>query len=141
MQRARRALRTAALVTGTLMIAVSAWAGNPCLQTRVAESFVSPDGKVRGPGLVKVCPYWSVSPSLRLSKVYFNGHTIGIWMTRAGEDGKFADASTVVLRRLPEGRIALADYYWPGRDGRPSAPGLRAAALAERTDTITPVGP
>ena len=138
-QRARRALRTAALATASLTIAVSAWAVDPCVQTRVTESFVSPDGKTRGPGLVKVCPYWSISPSLRLSKVYFNGHTLGIWMTRAGEDGKFASASTIVLRRLPEGRIALADYYWPGRDGRPSAPGLRAAALSERT--ITPIGP
>jgi len=78
---------------------------------------------------VKVCPHWTISPSFRLSKVSFNGRTLGVWMTRSREGGKLPDTSTIRLRRLPEGRIALADHYWPGRDGRPVAPGLRAANL------------
>jgi hypothetical protein len=137
-QRARRALGSAALITATLTIAAPARAGDACVQTRVTEDFVSPDGKVRGPGVVKVCPYWTISPSLRLSRVLLDGNTLGVWMTRAGEGGRFDDGSSaVVLRRLPEGRIALADYYWPGRDGRPVAPGLRAAAdFTSRTPPI-----
>lgn len=69
--------------------------------------------------MLKVCPYWTISPSLR-------GVTLGIRMTRAGEGGKLPDSSLIVLRHLPGGRIALADHSWPGRDGRPVAPGLRA---------------
>ena len=82
--------------------------------------------------MVKICPYEEVSPSLRLSRVLFNGETLGVWMTRAGEGGRFAqDGSLVALRRLPQRRVALADYYWPGPDGRPWAPGLRAAKISE----------
>ena len=144
-QRARRALgATAILGTAFLVATVApvALAAETCVQTRVSESFVSPDGRVRGPGVVKVCPYWSVSPSLRLNSVSFNGVKLGIWMTRAGEAGKFADSAKLTLRRLPEGRIALADYYWPGRDGRPMAPGLRAAnAQGDAAAASTPLGP
>jgi hypothetical protein len=126
--RARRVLGSAAIAVTTFLIApyVSA-STDTCVQTRVKESFVSPDGKVHGPGVVKVCPYWTISPSFRLSKVSFNGITLGVWMTRAREGGKLPDTSSINLRYLPEGRIALADHYWPGRDGRPVAPGLRAA--------------
>ena len=131
---ARRALASAAFFLTASLIATAARASDSCLQTGVTESFVSPDGKVRGPGTVKICPYWTISPSLRLSRVLFNGQTLGVWMTRAGEGGRFAqDGSVVAFRRLPERRIALADYYWPGRDGRPWAPGLPTAS--------TPTGP
>ena len=140
-QRAR--LRPAALLSSVLLVASTVHAAGTCVQTRVTDAFVSPDGKVHGPGLVKVCPYWEVTPSLRLNTVSFNGVTLGIWMTRAGEAGKFADVAKIALRRLPEGRIALADYYWPGRDGQPIAPGLRAAAsnLAGPISAGTPLGP
>ncbi|HEX4826041.1 MAG TPA: hypothetical protein VFV19_17215 [Candidatus Polarisedimenticolaceae bacterium] len=121
---------SAAFLFTALIVTTGAQAADTCVQTRVTDAFVSPDGHVHGPGVVKVCPYWSVTPSLRLNSVSFNGTTLGIWMTRAGEAGKFADGTMIALRRLPEGRIALADYYWPGRDGRPEAPGLRAASSA-----------
>ena len=127
--RARRVLGSAAIAITSLLIASSVSAEDTCVQTRVTDSFVSPDGKVQGPGVVKVCPYWTISPSFRLNKVSFNGITLGIWMTRAREGGKLPDTSTILLRHLPEGRVALADHYWPGRDGRPVAPGLRAANL------------
>jgi len=126
-QRARHMLGSAAIGIAASLIAASAHAAGTCVQTRVTESFVSPDGRDRGPGVLKVCPYWTISPSLRLSKVALDGVTLGIWMTRAGEGGKLPDSSLIVLRHLPGGRIALADHYWPGRDGRPVAPGLRAA--------------
>ena len=142
-ERARR-FRPAVIFTSAIFIATAAQAAGTCVQTRVSDAFVSPDGKVRGPGVVKVCPYWSVTPSLRLNTVSFNGVRLGVWMTRAGEAGKFADSAKINLRRLPEGRIALADYYWPGRDGQPVAPGLRAANanLASASDaSATPLGP
>lgn len=111
-----------------------AHASDGCLQTRVQESFVSPDGKVQGPGTVAVCPYWTISPTVRLSRVLWNGRTLGVWMSRASEGGRFEkNPTTITLRRLPEGRVALADYYWPGRDGKPEAPGLRAAAVVDAT--------
>ena len=140
-QRAR--LRPVAILSSALLIASTVHAAGTCVQTRVTDAFVSPDGKVHGPGLVKVCPYWEVTPSLRLNRVSFNGVTLGIWMTRAGEAGKFPDASKIALRRLPDGRIALADYYWPGRDGQPVAPGLRAATatLASPSGAGAPIGP
>jgi len=140
-QRAR--LRPAAILSAAFLIASTVHAAGTCVQTRVTDVFVSPDGKVHGPGLVKVCPYWEVTPSLRLNTVSFNGVTLGIWMTRAGEAGKFADAAKIALRHLPDGRIALADYYWPGRDGQPVAPGLRAAnsSLASPSGAGAPIGP
>lgn len=125
--RARRVLGSAAILFTAVAFAPAAHAGITCTQTRVTEPFVSPDGRVHEPGVVKVCPYWTISPSVRLSKVSLNGITLGVWMNRAGEGGKLPDPSLIVLRRLPEGRIALADFYWPGKDGRPAAPGLRAA--------------
>ena len=137
-QRARRVLGSAAIGIAALLIAPSVHAADTCVQTRVTKSFVSPDGHVRGPGLLKVCPYWTVSPSLRLSKVALNGVTLGVWMIRAGEGGKLPDSSLIALRHLPGGRIALADYYWPGRDGRPVAPGLRAANLEASTAAGAP---
>jgi hypothetical protein len=128
---ARRTVGTAALIVAAFCVTLPAPASDSCLQTRVTDLFVSPDGKIQGPGLVKVCPYWSISPSLRLSRIYYNGRALGVWMHRASEGGKFDERSdAVMLRRLPEGKIALADYYWPGADGHPSAPGLRAAQLA-----------
>ena len=127
--RARRVLGSAAVAITAFFIAPAVPAEDNCVQTRVTESFVSPDGKILGPGVVKVCPHWTISPSFRLSKVSFNGRTLGVWMTRSREGGELPDTSTIRLRRLPEGRIALADHYWPGRDGRPVAPGLRAANL------------
>ena len=126
-QRARQMLGSAAIGIAASLSAASAHAAGTCVQTRVTESFVSPDGRDRGPGMLKVCPHWTISPSLRLSKVALDGVTLGVWMTRAGEGGKLPDSSLIVLRHLPGGRIALADHYWPGRDGRPEAPGLRAA--------------
>ena len=139
-QRARR-FGPATILTSAILITSAAQATGTCVQTRVTDAFVSPDGKVRGPGIVKVCPYWEVTPSLRLNTVSFNGVALGIWMTRAGEAGKFADSTKIALRRLPEGRIALANYYWPGRDGRPSAPGLRAANLESTSVASAPLGP
>ena len=140
-QRARRALGSAFILTTAFLIASAAQGAASCFQTRVTDTFVSPDGKVHGPGVVKVCPYWEVTPSLRLNTVSFNGVTLGIWMTRAGEAGRFADGAKIALRRLPEGRIALADYYWPGHDGRPEAPGLRAATLEGTPVAAAPLGP
>ena len=125
--RARQMLSSAVIIISAVAFAPAVHAGDTCLQTRVKEPFVSPDGKIRGPGVVKVCPYFTISPSLRLNKVSLNGITLGVWMTRAGEGGKLPDSSLISLRHLPGGRIALADFYWPGRDGKPVAPGLRAA--------------
>ena len=124
---ARRVLGSAAILLSAFLIAPAVTAAETCAQTRVTETFVSPDGKTHGPGIVRVCPYWTISPSFRLNKVSFNGIPLGVWMTRAREGGKLPDTSTIELRRLPEGRIALADHYWFGRDGRPVAPGLRTA--------------
>jgi hypothetical protein len=145
---ARQALGSAALLIAATLTALPALASDPCLETKVTDVFVSPDGKVQGPGVVKVCPHWTISPALRLSRVYFNGRTLGVWMLHSGEGGRFNDRdSSMVLRKLPEGKIALADYYWPGADGRPQAPGLRAAQLEESreaaaarstTKTMTP---
>jgi hypothetical protein len=132
---ARRSVGPAALLLAAFCVTLPTSASDSCLQTRVTELFVSPDGAVQGPGLVKICPYWSISPSLRLSRIYFNGLALGVWMHRAGEGGVFDDRSDrVMLRRLPGGKIALADYYWPGADGRPRAPGLQAALLAGARD-------
>lgn len=140
-QRARNLGGAAFLITATL-IPMVAHTSDGCLQTRVTESFVSPDGKVRGPGTVRVCPYWAISPTVRLSRVLLNGQTLGVWMSRAGEGGRFQkDPTTITLRRLPEGRIALADYYWPGPDGRPQAPGLRTAELADASPANDLLGP
>lgn len=116
-------------ITALLIVPGAVFAEDTCVQTRVTESFVSPDGKAHGPGVVKVCPYWTISPSFRLNKVSFNGMPLGIWMTRAREGGKLPDLNSIELRHLPDGRIALADHYWPGRDGRPVAPGLRTVYL------------
>ena len=130
-QQARRSLGAAVFLITATLIPMGAHASEGCLQTRVDEAFVSPDGKVRGPGTVRICTYWAISPSVRLSRVQWNGQTLGVWMSRAAEGGRFEkNPTTIRLRRLPEGRIALADYYWPGRDGRPQAPGLRSAELA-----------
>jgi hypothetical protein len=132
---ARLALGSAALLVVATLTALPAFANDSCLETKVAEVFVSPDGAVQGPGLVKICPHWTISPSLRLSRIYFNGRALGVWMLHSGEGGRFSDREyAVTLRRLPEGKIALADYYWPGADGRPKAPGLRAAQLEETRD-------
>ena len=133
---ARRTVGSAALLLAALCVNLPSSAGDSCLQTRVSDLFVSPDGKVQGAGLVKICPHWAISPSLRLSRIYFNGRVLGVWMHRAGEGGVFDDRSDrIMLRRLPEGRIALADYYWPGADGRPRAPGLPVAQLADARRT------
>jgi hypothetical protein len=127
---ARRVLGSAALLVVASFISLAAHASGSCLQTRVTDVFVSPDGKVQKPGIVKICPYWTISPSLRLSRVSLDGRMLGIWMVRAGEGGRFDDAGhDVVLRRLPQGRVALANFYWPGEGGNPEAPGLAAAQL------------
>jgi hypothetical protein len=120
-----------------MLIPMVAHASDGCLQTRVHESFVSPDGKVRGPGTLRVCPFWTISPTVRLSRVQLNGQTLGVWMSRASEGGRFEkNPTTLTLRRLPEGRVALANYYWPGRDGRPEAPGLRVAELVDASPEL-----
>jgi|WetSurMetagenome_2_1015567.scaffolds.fasta_scaffold169191_2 hypothetical protein len=132
---ARHALGSAALLVAATLTALPAIASDSCLETKVTDVFVSPDGKVQGPGLVKICPHWTISPTLRLSRIYFNGRALGVWMLHSGEGGRFNDRDyAVMLRRLPEGKIALADYYWPGADGRPQAPGLRAAQLEASRD-------
>ena len=136
-QRARRVVGFAALLAAAILLALPAPANDSCVETRVTEIFVSPDGKTQTPGLVRICPHWTISPSIQLSRVMLNGRTLGVWMRHSGEGGRFADREyTVTLRRLPGGRIALADYYWPGADGRPSAPGLRAAQLQEARGTL-----
>lgn len=128
---ARRAVGSAASLVTAILLAFPAAAGDTCLQTQVSQPFVSPDGKVQGPGVVKICPHWTISPTLRLSRIYFNGRVLGVWMERVGEGGRFDDrVSTVALRRLPDGEMALADYFWFGADGQPSAPGLRVARAA-----------
>ena len=122
---AHRALGSVVLLTAAFLLPKPAVAGDTCVQTRVEETFVAPDGQILQPGLVKVCPYWTISSAVRLSRIVLNGRTLGVWMSRAGEGGRFDDGTAVVLRRLPKGRVALANYYWPGDDGRPAAPGLR----------------
>ena len=112
-----------------------------CLETRLAEPFVAPDGSVHQAGVVRICPYWSLTPSVRLSKITLNGSTLGVWMSRAGEGGAFSgDDSRIALRRLPQGGVALADYYWPGADGRPVAPGLRQPPTELAVETNTKLG-
>jgi hypothetical protein len=134
---ARLALGSAALLIAASLGALPATANDSCLVTRLTEAFVSPDGHLQGPGVVKICPHWTISPSLRLSRIYFNGRALGVWMHHSGESGRFGDGDdTVMLRLLPEGKIALADYYWPGADGRPQAPGLRAARLDMTRDAF-----
>ena len=44
----------------------------------------------------------------------------------------FVDDGTVALRRLASGHLALADYYWPGPDGRPVTAAQAAARAPER---------
>jgi len=135
---ARRILGSATLLIAATLTALPARASSSCLETRVTEVFVSPDGKAQTPGVVRICPHWTISPTLQLSRVLLNGRTLGLWMHRAGEGGRFAAGDrTITLRRLPGGRIALADYYWPGADGKPSAPGLRAAQLQEARNPLS----
>jgi hypothetical protein len=125
---ARRVLGAAALLGAALWMAPLAEASDNCIQTPVTGDFISPDGKSHGAGMVRICEYWEISPSLRLSRILFNGRTLGVWMNRAGEAGRFDErGNTISLRQLENGRVALANYYWPGPDGRPSAPGLRAS--------------
>ena len=107
-----------------------------CIQTRVTEAFVSPDGSIHQPGVVRICPYSRLSPAVRLARIVYDGRTLGVWMNRVGEAGRFADEgrTTIALRRLPQGRVALADYFWPGPDGKPKAPGLRPLASEAAVD-------
>jgi len=95
-------LRAFALTALLIAIAPPTLADETCVQTRVTESFVSPDGKPHGPGVVKVCPYWTISPSFRLNKVSFNGRPLGIWMTRAREGGKLPDLSSIETQHAVE---------------------------------------
>src|SRR4030095_1505207 len=109
--------------------------------TRVTEPFIAPDGSVHHPGVVRICPFWSLSPSIRLSKIALDGDTLGVWMSRAGEGGHFTgDDATIAFRRLMKGGVALADYYWPGADGRPVAPGLRPFPTELAVETNAKVG-
>jgi hypothetical protein len=83
-------------------------------------------------GIVTICPETKLSPSVRLCSIAVNGHTAGIWMNRVSEGGRFvADDGTVNLRRLASGHLALADYYWPGPDGRPVTGATAAATVPE----------
>ena len=134
---AHRALGSAVLLlTAAFFVTTDAISAENCVQTRVEETFVAPDGQILQPGIVKVCPYWTISPSVRLSRVILNGRTLGVWMSRAGEGGRFEEGPAVVLRRLPKGRVALANFYWPGDDGRPSAPGLRTVPTETAEEAI-----
>jgi len=136
---ALRLVVVAAVVLGAAHI--PAHGAGSCLETRLVEPFVAPDGSVHQAGVVRICPYWSLTPTVRLSKITLDGSTLGVWMSRAGEGGQFSgDDSRIALRRLPKGGVALADYYWPGADGRPVAPGLRPPPTELAVEASTKLG-
>jgi hypothetical protein len=119
---------------GIVAVLVLLVAGTPiraegrCVAARIDSEVVLPDGSVHEPGIVTICPETKLSPAVRLCSIAVNGRTAGIWMNRVSEGGRFvADDGTLSLRRLANGHLALADYYWPGADGRPIT-----AALAPR---------
>ena len=98
-----------------------------CVAARIDSQVVLPDGSVHEPGIVTICPETKLSPAVRLCSIAVNGRTAGVWMNRVSEGGKFvADDGTLSLRRLANGHLALADYYWPGADGRPVTAALAA---------------
>jgi hypothetical protein len=122
-----------------LLAVTPAHANGGCIAARVNDQVVLPDGSLHEAGIVTICPETRLSPSVRLCSIAVNGRTAGIWMNRVSEGGRFvADDGTVALRRLASGHLALADYYWPGPDGRPvtattaarrEEPAVEAAAL------------
>jgi len=102
------------------LAATPARANGGCIAARMNDQVVLPDGSLHEAGIVTICPETRLSPSVRLCSIAVNGRTAGIWMNRVSEGGRFvADDGTVALRRLASGHLALADYYWPGPDGRP----------------------
>lgn len=123
--RASRVVFGIASVAVLALFATPALAAGNCLQARLEESVILPDGSVHAPGVVSICPTAVLNPSVRLCRIAVDGHAMGFWMNRVSEGGRFvADSGTISLRRVPGGGLALADYYWPGKDGRPVAPGL-----------------
>ena len=118
------------VAVAVLLVSVtSARADGSCIAARVADHVVLPDGSVHEAGIVTICPEIKLSPAVRLCSIAVNGKTMGVWMNRVSEGGRFVtDDGRVTMRRLANGHLALADYYWPGADGRPVT-----AAAAERT--------
>jgi hypothetical protein len=111
-----------------LTVATPVRAEGNCVAARIDSEVVLPDGSVHEPEIVTICPETKLSPAVRLCSIAVNGRTAGIWMNRVSEGGRFvSDDGTVSLRRLANGHLALADYYWPGADGQPVT-----AALAVR---------
>lgn len=109
------------------MAAAPIRAEGSCVAARIDSEVVLPDGSVHAPGIVTICPETKLSPAVRLCSIAVNGRTAGIWMNRVSEGGRFvADDGTVSLRRLANGHLALADYYWPGADGQPVTAALAA---------------
>ena len=109
------------------MAAAPIRAEGSCVAARIDSEVVLPDGSVHEPGIVTICPETKLSPAVRLCSIAVNGRTAGIWMNRVSEGGRFvADDGTVSLRRLANGHLALADYYWPGADGHPVTAALAA---------------
>ena len=122
------AMTAAALI----LSATPARADKGCIAARVHDPVVLPDGSLHEAGIVTICPETRLSPSVRLCSIAVNGRTAGIWMNRVSEGGRFvADDGTVALRRLASGHLALADYYWPGPDGRPVTAANAAARPPE----------
>jgi hypothetical protein len=121
-----------------ILCATPARADKGCIAARVDDQVVLPDGSLHEAGVVTICPETRLSPSVRLCSIAVNGRTAGIWMNRVSEGGRFvADGGTVALRRLANGHLALADYYWPGRDGRPVT-AATAGAPSRDAPTETP---
>lgn len=123
-----------------LIAAAPARAEGSCVAARVDSEVVLPDGSVHEPGIVTICPETKLSPAVRLCSIAVNGRTAGVWMNRVSEGGKFvADDGRLSLRRLANGHLALADYYWPGADGRPVTAALAvrpAEPVVEAAETL-----
>ena len=126
----------AGLAAAILLVPVtSAHADGSCVAARVEDQVVLPDGSVHEPGIVTICPETKLSPAVRLCSIAVNGRTVGVWMNRVSEGGRFVtDDGRVTMRRLANGHLALAYYYWPGADGRPVT-----AAAARATEPAVEV--
>jgi hypothetical protein len=124
-----------------VLAATEARAEGNCIAARVNDQVVLPDGSVHEAGVVRICPEARLSPSVRLCSIAVNGRTAGIWMNRVSEGGRFvADDGTVALRRLASGYLALADYYWPGADGRPVTAVTADLALVREPPSVIDAG-
>ena len=118
------------------MAATPVRAAGDCVAARIDSEVVLPDGSVHEPGILTICPETKLSPAVRLCSIAVNGRTAGVWMNRVSEGGRFvSDDGTLSLRRLANGHLALADYYWPGADGRPVTAALVAHPAEPAVET------